>query len=94
MDELFDDGKAKIEPEAAAWLVELAVTTPTLDVVDEMVVAASVWSVVSVVLVVMSEEDSVDETGAEVSARADAEEAPVEGLNVAVSPQSSAAAPT
>jgi hypothetical protein len=94
LDELFDDGKARIEPEAAAWLVELAVTTPRLDVADEMGVAASVWSVVSVVLVVICKEDSVDETDAEVSAGADAEAAPAEELNVAVRPQSSAAAPT
>jgi hypothetical protein len=95
LDELFDDGKARVEPEAAAaWLVELAVTTPTLDVADEMGVADSVWSVVSVVLVVVSEEDSVDDTDAEEVAGADAEAAPAEGPNVAVSPQSSAAAPT
>jgi hypothetical protein len=94
LDELFDDGKARIEPEAAAWLVELAVTTPTLDVADEMGVAASVCSVVSVVLVVASGEDDVNETDAEEVAGADAEEAPAEGLNVAARPQSSAAAPT
>ena len=88
MDELFDDGEARIEPEATgAWLVEVAVTTPTLDVAAEVAVDASVWLVVS-------GDDSVDEADAEVSAGADAEEAPAEGLNVAVSPQSSAAAPT
>lgn len=74
--------------------MEVVVTTLTLDVADEMGVAATVWSVVSVVLAMVSEEDSVDEADAEVSAGADAEEAPAEGLNVAVSPQSSAAAPT
>jgi hypothetical protein len=72
----------------------VAVTTPTLDGADEMEVDASVCSVVSVVLVMVSEDDSADEADAVVSAGADAEEAPAEGLNVAVSPQSSAAAPT
>ena len=74
--------------------MEVVATTPALDVADEMGVAATVWSVVSVVLVMVSGEDSVDEADAEVSTGADAEEAPAEGLNVAVSPQSSAAAPT
>lgn len=88
MDELFDDGNARIEPEAtAAWLVEVAVTTLALDVAAEVGVDASVW-------IVVSGNDSVDEEDAEVSAGADVEEAPAEGLNVAVSPQSSAAAPT
>ena len=72
----------------------MAVTTPTLGVTDGIVVGASVWPVVSVVLVMVSEEASADEVDAEVSGGADAEEAPAEGLNVAVSPQSSAAAPT
>jgi len=72
----------------------VAVTTPTLGVTDGIVVGASVWPVVSVVLVMVSEEASADEVDAEVSGGADAEEAPAEGLNVAVSPQSSAAAPT
>ena len=94
LDELFDDGKTRIEPEAdAAWLVDVAVTTATLDVADEMGVDAPAWLVVAVVLVVSAEED-VDEADAAVSAGTDAEEAPAEGLNVAVNPQSSAAAPT
>jgi hypothetical protein len=95
LDELFDDGKTKIDPEAAAaWLVELAVTTSTLDVTEEIVVNASAWPVISAVLAMVSEEDSVDETDVEVAAGADTEEAPTKGLNVAASPQSSAAAPT
>ena len=49
---------------------------------------------VSAVLAIVSGEDSVDEAEGEVSAGADAEEAPADGLNVAVRPQSSAAAPT
>ena len=65
----------------------MAVTTTTLGVAAEVGVDASVWPVVSGV-------GSVDEADAEVSAGAGAEEAPAEGLNVAVSPQSSAAAPT
>lgn len=49
---------------------------------------------VSVATMMVSEEDGSDETVAEVSAGVDPEEAPAEGLNVAVSPQSSAAAST
>jgi hypothetical protein len=95
LDELFNDGEGRIEPEAtAAWLVEVAITTPTLDVAAEVRVDASVWPVLSAVLVIVSGEDSVDEADAEVPAGADADEAPADGLNVAVRPQSSAAAPT
>ena len=43
LDELFNDGKGRIEPEAtAAWLVEVAITTPTLDVAAEVTVDAPV----------------------------------------------------
>lgn len=72
----------------------MAVTPPTLDVMDKTRVAVSFCSVVSVVLVTMSEEDSADGADAEVSAGVDAEEAPADGLNVAVRPHPSAAAPT
>ena len=74
-------------PEATdVWLVEVAAVTTR----DEF----SVWLIVSVVSVMVPEEDNVDETMAEVSATADPEEAAAEGLNVVVSPQSSAAAST
>ena len=95
LDELFDDGKAMVELEAAAtWLVEVAFAAPRLDVATKTEVEASVWPVVCVVPDMIAGEDSNDEADAEVSAGADAEEAPAEGLNVAVIPQSSAAAPT
>jgi hypothetical protein len=80
LDVLFDDGEGRIVPEATAvWLVEVAATATGVEV--------SIWLVVSVVTVMMSEEDDSEEAVAEVSAAA-------EGLNVAVRPQSSAAAPT
>ena len=83
----FDDGESRIVPEATAvWLVEVAAVTTG----DEV----SIWLIVSVVSVMVPKEDNVDETVAEVSAAADPEEAAAEGLNVAVRPQSSAAAPT
>jgi hypothetical protein len=79
LDILFDDGKAKVEPEAAAaWLVELAVTTTALDVAEEIVVDASAWPVISAVLVMVPGEDGIDEKDVEVAGAADAEEAPVE----------------
>ena len=74
--------------------MEVVVTTPIADVADEVGAAVSVGAVVSAVLGMVSWEDSVDEADVEVSAGADAEEGPAEGLNVAVSPQSTAAAPT
>lgn len=87
LDVPFDDGEGGIVPEATdVWLVEVAAVTTG----DEF----SVWLIVSVVSVMVPEEDNVDETMAEVSATADPEEAAAEGLNVVVSPQSSAAAST
>jgi hypothetical protein len=87
LDVLFDDGEGRIVPEATAvWLVEVAATATGVEV--------SIWLVVSVVTVMLSEEDDSEEAVAEVSAAADPEEAAAEGLNVAVRPQSSAAAPT
>jgi len=95
LDKLFDEGKTGIELDAAAtWLVEVVFAAPRLDVAANTEVETSVWPVVCVVLDMIAVEDSDDEADAEVSAGADAEEAPAEGLNVAVSPQSSAAAPT
>jgi len=90
---LFVDGEGKIVPEAAGvWLVDVVAAATGLDVASE--VEDSEWPEVSAVLVMLCEEDSADETVADVSAGADADEAPAEGLNVAVRPQSSAAAPT
>jgi hypothetical protein len=87
LDVLFDDGEGRIVPEATAvWLVGVAATATGVEV--------SIWLVVSVVTVMLSEEDDSEEAVAEVSAAADPEEAAAEGLNVAVRPQSSAAAPT
>jgi hypothetical protein len=87
LDVLFDDGEGRIVPEATAvWPVEVAATATGFE--------ASVWLVVSVATAMAAEEDMADETVAEVSTGADPEEAPAEGLNVAVSPQSSAAAST
>jgi hypothetical protein len=87
LDVLFDDGEGRIVPEATAvWLVEVAAAATEFE--------ASIWLVVSVASVMLSEEDMADETVAEVSTDADPEDAPAEGLNVAVSPQPSAAAST
>jgi hypothetical protein len=86
LDVPFDDGEGRIVPEATAvWLVEVAAAATGVEV--------SVWLVVSVVTVMLSEDDT-EEAVAEVSAAVDPEEAAAEGLNVAVRPQSSAAAPT
>ena len=54
----------------------------------EVAASASTWLVVSVATMMVSVEDAAEETVD------DADEAPPEGANVAVSPQSSAAAPT
>lgn len=81
MDVPFDDGEGRIVPEATAvWLVEVAASTAGVE--------ASTWLVVSVATTMVSVEDAAEETVD------DADEAPPEGANVAVSPQSSAAAPT
>ena len=80
LDVPFDDGEGRIVPEATAvWFIEVTATATGVEV--------SIWLVVSVVTVMLSEEDDSEEAVAEVSAAA-------EGLNVAVRPQSSAAAPT
>lgn len=83
----FDDGEGR--PEAtAAWLVEVAAAATGVE--------DSTWLVVvSVATMVVSAEDRNDETAAEETVDdAEEAEAPPEGANVAVRPQSSAAAST
>ena len=95
MDVLFDDGEGTIVPEATAVrLAAVVVAGPRLELVVEIEVEASTWLAVPVAAMMMSGGDSADETAEEVAAGAGPEEAPAEGLNTAVRPQSSASAPT
>lgn len=89
MDVLFDDGEGTIVPEAAA----VVAAGPRLEIVVEIELGASTWLAVSAAAMMMSERDSADEIAGDVATGA-GPEAPAEGLNAAVRPQSSAAAPT
>jgi len=90
MDVLFDDGEGTIVPEAAA----VVAAGPRLEIVVEIELGASTWLAVSAAAMMMSERDSADEIAGDVATGAGPEEAPAEGLNAAVRPQSSAAART